>query len=213
MRFNLQIENVLHRLDGFFKEKSQKDMYMIYIMIVAVFFSFAYPFYDIAHNNFENLKKEVTDISTKLNEHRAYLQVNTQEKVSKLDSEIKYLESELITQKNSNIYIKNKIETISALIYDEKAWGAYLNSISINAQKHSVELLKLSNQYTFNNDFSFGHVLDISLKVQGSYENIVKFINSLEQSELVVDVHDFSIRAQDKLNSDINISVWGITYR
>lgn len=213
MRLNLPIESLLHKLDKFFNEKSQKDVYIIYIMIVAVLFALSYPSYDVSHNSFETLKKQVTDMSAKLNEDKAYLQINTKEKVTQLDSEIKNLETELVVQKNNNVYIKSKIETISALIYDEKAWGAYLNSISINAQKYNVELLNLSNQYTFNNGFSFGHVLDISLKVEGSYTNIVKFINSLEQSELVVDIHDFSIKAQDALNSDINISVWGITYQ
>lgn len=213
MRFKLPIESLLHKLDNFFKEKSQKDVYIVYIMIVAVLFAFSYPSYDIARNSFETLKRQVSEITAKLNEDKAYLQVNTQEKVSQLESEIKNLEAELVVQKNNNVYIKSKIETISSLIYDEKAWGAYLNSISINAQKHNVELLNLSNQYTFNNGFSFGHVLDISLEVHGSYTDTLKFINSLEQSELVVDIHDFSIKAEDRLNSDINISVWGITYQ
>jgi len=40
----------------------------------------------------------------------------------------------------------------------------------------------------------------------------LKFINTLEQSELVVDIHHLKIDAKENLNTDLNISVWGITY-
>lgn len=213
MRFRLPLENILHKLDSFFNDKSPKDVNIIYIMVVVVAFAAAYPFYDMSDNEFDTLKKKVSDIATRLNEDKTYLKLNTNAKLSELNNQIKNLETELVTQKNNNIYIKNKIEAISFLIYDEKAWGTYINSISVNAQKHNVEILNLSNQYTFNNNFSFGHVLDISLKVRGNYTDTLRFMNSLEQNELVVDIHDFSIKAQGKLNSDINISVWGITYQ
>jgi hypothetical protein len=36
-------------------------------------------------------------------------------------------------------------------------------------------------------------VLDISVEVSGKYLNTLKFINSLERSDLVVDVHDLNI--------------------
>jgi hypothetical protein len=213
MNFKLIIENTLQKIDNFFKEKSQKDIYIVYIMIVAVFFSFGYPFYDLSMSEFDKARKKVTDITAKINEDKIYLNANPEVKVAKISQEIKALEAEFVVQKNKNSYIKNKIETISSLIYDEKAWGAYLNSISANAKKHNIQILTFSNSYSDNNDSSFGHVLDIALEVKGNYLNTIQFINSLEQSELVVDIHDFSIKASDGLNSDINISVWGIIYQ
>ncbi|MDD5373882.1 MAG: type 4a pilus biogenesis protein PilO [Sulfurimonas sp.] len=213
MNFKVMIESALHKIDSFFKEKSQKDIYMIYVMVAAVLFAAAYPFYNLSFNEFNDARKKVTDVTAKINEDKIYLNVNTEAKVAKIDQDIKSLEAELVVQKNKNSYIKNKIETISSLIYDEKAWGAYLNSISINAKKHDIHIINFANSYSENNSSAFGHVLDISLEVKGNYLDTVKFINSLEQSELVVDIHDFSIKAQNALNSDINISVWGITYR
>jgi len=59
---------------------------------------------------------------------------------------------------------------------------------------------------------SFGHVLDISISATASYKNTLLFINSLEESYLVVDIHDLKIQPEDTLKSDLNISVWGITY-
>lgn len=212
MNFKLMIEETLQRIDIFFKEKSQKDTYIVYAMIVIIFFSAAYPFYDLSMNEFETQKKKVQNTITKIESDKLYLKVNTEAKVAMLTQEIKGLEVELAAQKEKNSYIKEKIETISSLIYDEKAWGEYLNSISANALKHNIKIINFSNSYSENNESAFGHVLDIALEVKGSYLNTVKFINSLEQSELVVDVHDFSIKAQNKLNTNLDISVWGITY-
>ncbi|PNV82606.1 MAG: hypothetical protein C0627_09435 [Sulfurimonas sp.] len=212
MNFKLMIEETLQRIDIFFKEKSQKDTYIVYAMIVIIFFSAAYPFYDLSMNEFEIQKKKVQNIITKIESDKLYLKVNTEAKVAMLTQEIKGLDVELAAQKEKNSYIKEKIETISSLIYDEKAWGEYLNSISANALKHNIKIINFSNSYSENNESAFGHVLDIALEVKGSYLNTVKFINSLEQSELVVDVHDFSIKAQNKLNTNLDISVWGITY-
>jgi len=68
-----------------------------------------------------------------------------------------------------------------------------------------------NNSFTDNKD-GFGHVLDISIDATGNYLNMLQFVNSLEQSFLVVDMHSFEFTAQEKLNADINISVWGISY-
>jgi hypothetical protein len=70
-------------------------------------------------------------------------------------------------------------------------------------------LAKFGNRLQTDNS-SFGHVLDITISSEGPYKNTLKFINALEQSQLVVDLHDFNITADEKLKGDLNISVWGI---
>jgi hypothetical protein len=91
-------------------------------------------------------------------------------------------------------------------------WGAYLDSISKFARAYNVKLEKFGNTLTADNS-SFGHVLDISISTDGPYKNTLKFINALEQSQLVVDVHDMNMSANGKLKGDLNISVWGIVRR
>ncbi len=212
MNFKLMIEEFLQKIDAFFKEKSQKDTYMVYIMILAIFSAVAYPFYESSEKEFKVIKQKVADVTAKIDADKIYLKVNTEVTVAKLEQDIKGLENELVVQKDQNKYIKERIEEISSLIYNEKAWGEYLNSVSIHAKNHNIKILNFVNTYSLNNATSFGHVLDISLDITGNYVDTVKFINSLEQSDLVVDVHDLDIKAQERLNSKIVISVWGITY-
>ena len=208
----INIEDYLHQIDRAFKGKTQKDVYMTYVMIFGVIFAFSYLlFWDSSFEHFEQKQTQITSLEDKIMSDNLYLKVNPESKIIKLEQDIKRTNAEVLVHKDNNAYIKNKIETISSLIYDERAWGQYLYSISTNAKKHNVKILHFTNSFAEDSG-SFGHILDISIKSVGSYKNTLKFINSLEQSDLVVDIHHLNIQAKDTLNSDLNLSVWGITY-
>ena len=208
----INIEDYLHKIDSLFKEKTQKDTYMTYGMIVAVVFAFSYLlFWDSSFEEFEKTREKVVVLEKQIAEDKQYLQQNPESKIANLEKEIVLINKEMLGHKDNNAYIKSKIETISSLIYDERAWGEYLHSISKNAQKYNVKILNLTNRYSDNNN-SFGHILDITVQATANYKNTLKFMNSLEQSDLVVDLHHLDINASNKLSTDLNISVWGITY-
>ena len=208
----INIEDYLHRIDSLFKEKTQKDTYITYAMVVAIVFAFSYMlFWDSSFEEFEATRAKVVVLEQNINEDKTYLKSNPESMITNLEKEIVQINKEMLAHKDNNAYIKSKIETISALIYDERAWGEYLHSISKNAQKYNVKIVNLTNKYAENNS-SFGHILDINVKSYSNYKNTLKFINSLEQSDLVVDLHYLDINASDNLNSELEISVWGITY-
>ena len=208
----INIEDYLHKIDTAFKGKEQKEIYMTYGMIVAAIFAFAYLFFwDSSFESFEKTHANVLRLEKQIASDKQYLQRNPETKIAQLDREIKRINDEMLMHKKNNAYIKSKIETISSLIYDERAWGEYLDSITTNAQKYHVKINQITNKYAKTGS-SFGHILDITVNAEGNFKNTVKFINSLEQSDLVVDIHDFDIKAEDALESDFNISVWGIKY-
>ncbi len=208
----LTIEDFLQNIDLSFKDKSQKDVYMTYVMIFGLIFAFSYMlFWDGAEKDYTAVENKIVKIKEMLLADEQYLQVNPETKITSLQNDIKAAKAQMLVHKENNNYIKTKIEAISSLIYDEIAWGEYLHSISKKAKEHNIKLEKLTNAYNLNNK-SFGHVLDISIESTGNYKNTLNFINSLEQSELVVDIHDFSIKADIDLYTDLNISVWGIAY-
>jgi len=208
----INIEDYLHKIDTAFKGKEKREIYMTYFMIFFGIFAFSYLlFWDSSFEKFEQTRKSVASLQQRIAADKRFLQKNPESKIAQLDNEIKNIKTQIIDLKDTNAYIKSKIETISALIYDERAWGEYLDSISTNAQKYNVKLIQLNNEYAKNGS-SFGHILDISVQTQGDYKNTLKFINSLEQSDLVVDIHDFDLKAEDSLDSKLEISVWGIRY-
>jgi len=208
----INIEDYLHKIDSLFKEKTQKDTYMTYAMIVAIVFAFSYLlFWDSSFEEFESTRAKVVVLEKNIAMDKQYLKQNPESKINSLEKQIVSINREMLGHKENNAYIKSQIETISSLIYDERAWGEYLHSISKNAQKYNVKIINLTNKYSINKT-AFGHILDISIKSSSDYKNTLKFINSLEQSELVVDLHTLNIKAENKLNTDLAISVWGITY-
>lgn len=204
------IEDYLYKIDNTIGKKSKKDLYMIYVMIVFAIVGFSYlTLFDQSKEQFDQEHAKVERLEQKLNIDNQYLSVNTELKIAQLDKEIISLKEQYTQYKDYNEYIKHQIEKISSLFYDEQTWGEYIDSISENAKKYDVKILNFSNKYATSST-TFGHVLDINVKIEGPYINTLKFINSIEQSFLVVDLHDLSIKSEDKLYSDLNISVWGI---
>ena len=205
------IEDYLHKIDVSFKKKSKKDISLTYIMIISAIFSFAYMFWDKSETDNKTIQNRIEKIRTSIKVDKAYLSAFPQAVVDKLDREIKNTQIQLIDYKDKNNYIKNKIEAIASLIYDERTWGEYLNSISLNAKKYNIKISEFTNTKADNKQ-AFGHILDLNIKFSATYKNTLKFINALEKSELVVDIHGLDIEAKDKLETELKISVWGITY-
>ena len=206
----LQIEDYLYTLDQSLSHKSDRDKMMLFVMIFASLFAFSYLlFWESSEASFKASHEKAVKVETELNADKQYLEINPSERITQLEQETIELERQRVLYVQYNDYIKEQLEQISSLYYDEKVWGAYLDSISRYARVHKVKLAKFGNTLQTDNS-SFGHVLDISISSEGPYKNTLKFINALEQSYLVVDLHDLNLTADEKLKGDLNISVWGI---
>ncbi len=206
----LQIEDYLYSLDQTLSQKSDRDKMMLYVMIFASLFAFSYLlFWESSEASFKVSHEKALKAENELNIDKQYLAANPPERITQIEQETVEIERQHTLYIQYNTYIKEQLEQISSLYYDEKVWGAYLDSISIYARNYNVKLAAFGNTLQTDNS-SFGHVLDISIKSEGPYKNTLKFINALEQSHLVVDLHDFNISAEEKLEGDLNISVWGI---
>ena len=208
MKFN--IEDYLYSLDHALSLKSERDKMMMFVIIFASLFAFSYLFFwESSEVSFNISHEKAIKMESDLNNDKNYLEANPVEKIAQIEQETVAIQMEEQRYIQYNSYIKEQLEQISSLYYDEKVWGGYLDSISKYARAYNIKLLKFGNTLTMDNS-AFGHVLDISIKAEGAYKNTLKFINSLEQSYLVVDLHDMHAAADKKLTSDLNISVWGI---
>ncbi len=208
----INIEEYLYKIDESFKSKKQSDIIGTYVMIIGLLGFISYWF--LFDNSLSSLKKSQTSVKSiekKISVDTQYLQINPEDRIVQLESEAQSLEVKFSEFKDSNAYIKYQIEQIAELYYDEQTWGEYIDSISKSAQSNRIRLKKFTNAFA-DDKTAFGHVLDITIDASGSFKNMIKFIDSLEQSFLVVDLHDYSLKSEDKLNAELKISVWGITY-
>jgi hypothetical protein len=206
----LQIEDYLYSLDQSLSQKSDRDKMMLYVMVFASLFAVSYLFFwESAEASFNVSHEKAVQVENDLNVDKQYLEMNPPERISQIEQETVMIDKQYEQYVQYNAYIKEQLDQISYLYYDEKVWGAYLDSVSRHARAQKVKLARFGNTLQTDNS-SFGHVLDITISSEGPYKNTLKFINALEQSFLVVDLHDFNISAEEKLKGDFNISVWGI---
>jgi hypothetical protein len=206
----LNIEDYLYTIDQALSLKSERDKMMMFIMIFASLSAFSYLLlWENSEKSFNVSHEKAIQMESDLSNDKNYLEANPVEKIAQIEQQTVAIQMEEQHYIQYNSYIKDQLEQISSLYYDEKTWGAYLDSISKYARAYNVKLLNFGNTLTTDNS-SFGHVLDIKIKAEGQYKNTLKFINALEQSYLVVDLHNLQMTSDKKLTSDLNISVWGI---
>lgn len=206
------IEKYLYEIDQSFAQKSDKDIKLIYVMIFVVLGMFSYlVFWESSEKGYNNAKAASLAVQHKIDADKQYLLMHPESEIVQLDKDISVLNSKLEMLKNENAYIKKEIEEIPELFYDEETWGQFIDSIAENAKKHKVKLNFFANRLATDKT-KFGHVLNIEIEAEGQYQNMVTFMNAIEKSNLVVDLHDLDLKADEKLNLDLNLSVWGITY-
>ncbi len=209
MMFN--IEKYLYTIDQSFSKKNPRDITLIYGMIVATLFGLSYTlFWESSEQGYQDVLTQRKAVEQKLNSDKQYLAFHPESEIQTIQDQIENINHETFMVKDSNAYIKLKIEKIAELYYDEAAWGKYLDSIAENAKHYGVKLKMLANK-TANDKNKFGHVLNIRISASGKYQKILRFLNSMEKSNLVIDIHDFNMIATETLDVDINSSVWGIT--
>jgi len=208
----LNIEQYLYAIDQSFASKKQSEVMMMYGMIAVFLVAFSYLlFWDNAEVEYNKIKKERIEVEKKLRADEQYLALHPETEIKQIEDQITSIKNETLAVKEKNEYISFKISQISELFYNEKAWGKYIDSIAENAKKYNIKLSLLSNKKSLGKE-KFGHVLDINVYASGRYSNMIKFINAMEQSDLVIDLHGLDLAAKEKLEVDINSSVWGITY-
>lgn len=237
----ISIEDYLYQLDQAFAEKEDKEIYMIFVLIAGglVFLSY-YFLWDGAKLGYDQALKESQSLEQKILADQRYLQSHPESMITQIENQTKAIESKFLEFQDSNAYIKYQIEQISELYYDEQAWGEYIDSVATNAKKYGVTIDLFSNKFAENKD-AFGHVLDINVESYGKYHDLIKYINSLEKSFLVVDIHNLSLSTEPEdleapeepkgkqsdintkelakvavpkgnINSKLTVSIWGITY-
>ena len=205
-------DDLLDKIDAYYEDKSTKDRVYSYIMAVfGLGFLIYITTYDLTEEMYVKADKQRSHIVKAIKADKVYLRNNTQDDVSFAIKQNQLLKLQFSKTKDVTSYIEHKIEELSPLIYNETAWGNFIDSISDTANANRIHLHKLSNLFVDKKD-KFGHVLDLELEFSGDFHNTLRFINSLEKTPLVVDIHDMQINANENLVSRLKIAVWGISY-
>ena len=214
------IEDKLEELDAYFAPKKENEKWLLILGVAGIIAYLAYAFllpytqdmYNKSERNKKSIQKQIADHTTYLNS----ITVNGDRDyyVKKFDQDIKSKKAQIVNTKEKIVFIDKNLAKLSGMLFNQKSWSKFLNSITEKALMHDVAIRYISNNYVDNNG-SFGFVLEIAVGCKGSYKGIVSFVNEIEQNRLVTDVYGskFALDTNSSdIIADINISVWGINH-
>ncbi len=214
------IADKLEAMDAYFEHKSEVEKWiMIFFFSGAVaFLAYSY-FFPYAKGLYEQSVLRHKTITKKIHEEKTYL--DSISKNGDRDYKVKLYSKQIVTKKASAESYKKRITVIngnldklSDLLFNQKNWSLFLDSITNRAAVNDIQINTLVNKYVDSNG-SFGHVLEIGLNCEGNLKNILTFINDMEQNTLVTDIYSSNIYTdanKSTIISDINISVWGVNH-
>ncbi|WP_297987257.1 hypothetical protein [uncultured Campylobacter sp.] len=114
-------------------------------------------------------------------------------------------------------YLDGKLKEISKLTYNEKNWAKFMDSLSTIAENNNIKIYAIHSdrrEPSIKQIFQPEALLDIDVKFEGAFSNVLRYINLIEQSEMIVDVNKMDINAtkNGKIGGSIGISIWGVNY-
>jgi len=214
------LEDKLEALDAYFAPKKESEKWLLILGVAGIiaYIAYAYllPYTETMYKKSETTKKS---IQKSINNNNTYLNSITVSGdrnyyVKKFDNDIVGKKANIV-KINSNIkFIDKNLEKLSDMLFNQRSWSKFLNSITHKAEIQNVDLQYIKNNY-LDSKGSFGHVLEIEVGCKGEYKSIVKFMNEIEQNVLVTDIYGTKLLSDENSSEvigDINISVWGINH-
>jgi len=215
------IENKLEALDIYFAPKKESEKWIVILGIASVIAYLGYAYllphtenlYQKSERNKKSIQKSIRDNQTYLNSitvggDREYY-------VKKFDNDIMIKKKKIVDSNDKIKFIDANLQKLSGMLFNQKSWSKFLNSITNKAEIQNIDLEYITNKYLDENTGSFGHVLEIGIGCRGEYKNIIKFMNELEQNILVTDIFQTEFSSDSNSSqtvADIHISVWGINH-
>jgi len=214
------IEDKLEELDVYFAPKKESEKWLLILGVAGIIaylgYSLLLPYTEDLFKTSERSKKRIEKSISNNNTYLSSITKNGNRNhyVEKFDQDIVNKNKNIVTVNNKIKFINTNLEKLSDMLFNQKSWSKFLNSITNKAENHNVDIDYITNLYADNNG-SFGHVLEIGIGCKGDYKSIVKFMNELEQNVLVTDIFKTELALDEnssKIVADIEISVWGINH-
>ncbi|QCD52698.1 type 4a pilus biogenesis protein PilO [Campylobacter sp. RM16192] len=211
--------STLAKIDNYFDGKKDTEVSIIFLMSLAITIFLTYFLtWNQAQQYYESVLNQNDEISRKLNDTNNYLASVTVNgdinfKIKEQQKLLNSLNKELNIAQFKNKYFDNKLYELSYLLFNEQNWARFLDNLAFLANKNNIKITKISNEFKNPTPKKIEQVLNIKIDIEGNFKDIIGYINSIEESDLVVDVNNIHISSSTKnLIGTIGIYVWGMKY-
>lgn len=212
------LDSLLDKIDHYFDGKKSNEVYLIFLMVFVVvgYLSYSY-FFPITDKLLKQTIRTSKEVEKKLKDEQAYLASVSRDgdesfmiKKVKADTE----NAKLLLEKTTytNAYVDSKLKELSYLLFNDENWAKFLNSITELAQKYAVRIKVIENKMNEPSLQKIEQILTLKVDFSGSFANTMKFMNAIEESELVVDIYELNCTAKKNIEGQFNIAVWGMKY-
>lgn len=226
-------ENLFDKIDSYYEKQPNSNVF--YMTIFLFLMLFGYLIYDYTY---ESSEEYVATETQKLDNAKAELQKlddfiereRQNSQIQRLTQEIMSVDKRKKEVDAENLYFDEKLRDASRLLYNQKNWSEFMAKIDDISRKYNVVLGDVNSSVNDLVSQKVEEVFNVNFSIVGKFQNILQFVNSLEQS---IDVVDVNMLKLDKINNnndsneqannsevkytsdikaDIKISIWGIKY-
>ena len=214
MVYSVDKKDIFSQIDDFFAEKKSSEVSMFYFVAASLIVYVVYQFiYLETDKQLQITQNRIVQIKSKINQKRNYLAQNTPQKVAMLRNVVKAKQKQFDDTLYKISYVDNTLTELSYLLFNDENWAKFVDNISALAKKYHVEIKEIGNKF-FNPTYQkITHVVVVNVVSKGNFANLMKFINEIEESPLVIDIDQLKMfRPDDKVMSEFRIAVWGMKY-
>jgi Ni,Fe-hydrogenase I large subunit len=211
-------DKFFEKIDTALKDKKSSELSIIYagifIIIATIVYLYVFP---VSEQMLKQTKNQLQAMKTKIAKEKSYIRSKTVAGdkffyVKKVKAKIKQTKEKLSSMIFANGYIDTKLRELSYLLYNDVNWANFIDDITKNAKKYRVNINFIKNRFNELNYKKVEQALDVEVDANGNFNNLIKFINSIEESNLVVDVHELTMDIKKTIHVNFKIAVWGIKY-
>ena len=211
----------LDQLDQWFASKGTgANTYFLLALLVAgllayfVLSTYSDPYLQESE---DNLNTATTKLEKAQREYNQEFGGNPQAFIDNKRNILNDAKTNLKNIKEEREYLDDKLNEISKLTYNEKNWAKFMDSLSTIAENNNIKIYAIHSdrrEPSIKQIFQPEALLDIDVKFEGAFPNVLRYINLIEQSEMIVDVNRMDINAtkNGKIGGSIGISIWGVNY-
>ena len=166
--------------------------------------------YTTTKQKFDEVKNKQIDIKMNLEQSDQKLQILI---ANKNEQELSNLKEKLKLLKEHNDFLETKFNQLNALVFDEKKWTNFLDNLTLLAIDNDIKIIKIQNNIKNKTSYELNEVIQIDIEFNSNFKNIVKYINKIEESVLLVDIRDITLLVdQNELKAMIKILIYGVKY-
>lgn len=215
-------ESIFDKIDNYFGAKSDSEASTVMgVIALAIGGLLMFAFFKDTKEYKEKQESRLQTAITNLNSAQSRL--NTQSggtqdhefTVKQKNNELRQEKNKLADLRNINAHLDAKLRDSASVTFNQERWAAFLDNLSKNAETDNVKIYSIESEQKSIQGNEPQEVLKVTMDIEGKFNNVLKYINDIEESVVVVDVNGLDINAtkDSKVGGKLKISVWGMEYR